>query len=200
MQVLQFFIGTFFFFLDVKMCLYKMPHYKMSLYKMSCIHCKPQAFQKAPITRLQLWNLLLALFLPFTTNPSQGLQIISRPVSPRYAAVGDKVTFHCLFTLAPEDLGRLDIEWSIMPADPSAEETVVIWNADRIYYYLQRCKGRVRLVSPDPASGNGSITISYLKLTDSDTYQRCPEQFPRITDVCCYSQVMINLLHLNKQM
>uniref|UniRef100_A0A3B4VG25 Ig-like domain-containing protein n=1 Tax=Seriola dumerili TaxID=41447 RepID=A0A3B4VG25_SERDU len=128
----------------------------------------------------------MTLSLPFTAKPSHGLQIVSRSLSPTYAAVGDDVTLSCHFTFDPDDLGGIDIEWSTKPADIQREETVVIWYAGdhRIYSdFDHRFQNRVQFVSPDPESGNASITINDLKLTDSDTFQCKVRKLPGISSI-----------------
>uniref|UniRef100_A0A3B4WWV8 Ig-like domain-containing protein n=1 Tax=Seriola lalandi dorsalis TaxID=1841481 RepID=A0A3B4WWV8_SERLL len=103
------------------------------------------------------------------------------------------VTLSCHFTLAPEDLGGIDIEWSTKPADIQKEETVVIWYAGdhRIYNdFDHRFQSRVQFVSPDPESGNGSITINDLKLTDSDTFQCKVKKLPGISSIIIRLDVM----------
>uniref|UniRef100_A0A7N8XC54 Ig-like domain-containing protein n=1 Tax=Mastacembelus armatus TaxID=205130 RepID=A0A7N8XC54_9TELE len=103
-------------------------------------------------------------------------------LSPTYAAVGDSVTLRCHFNLAPEDLGVLDIEWSIKPSDVREEETLVIWYAgNHIYDGYDPFRGRVQFVSPDPASGNASISITDLTPTDHNTYQCKVRKLPEIS-------------------
>uniref|UniRef100_A0A3B4U1V6 Ig-like domain-containing protein n=1 Tax=Seriola dumerili TaxID=41447 RepID=A0A3B4U1V6_SERDU len=131
--------------------------------------------------------------LPFTAKPSHGLQIVARSFSPTYAAVGDDVTLSCHFTFDPDDLGGIDIEWSTKPADIQREETVVIWYAGdhRIYSdFDHRFQNRVQFVSPDPESGNASITINDLKLTDSDTFQCKVRKLPGISSILIRLDVM----------
>ncbi|XP_026168356.1 coxsackievirus and adenovirus receptor homolog [Mastacembelus armatus] len=97
-------------------------------------------------------------------------------------AVGDSVTLRCHFNLAPEDLGVLDIEWSIKPSDVREEETLVIWYAgNHIYDGYDPFRGRVQFVSPDPASGNASISITDLTPTDHNTYQCKVRKLPGIS-------------------
>uniref|UniRef100_A0A667YQY5 Ig-like domain-containing protein n=1 Tax=Myripristis murdjan TaxID=586833 RepID=A0A667YQY5_9TELE len=112
---------------------------------------------------------------------------LARSVSPTYAAVGDSMTLGCDFTLAPEDLGGIDIEWTTRPGDP-----VVIWYAGnhRVYDHFERFQGRVQFVSLTPATGNASITISDLRLTDSDTYRCKVEKLPGICSVIIRLDVM----------
>lgn len=54
-----------------------------------------------------------------------GLQITSSGPASVEKASGETVTLECKFTLAAEDNGPLDIEWSIQPSDNQKEEKVV---------------------------------------------------------------------------
>uniref|UniRef100_A0A3Q3RZ41 Ig-like domain-containing protein n=1 Tax=Mastacembelus armatus TaxID=205130 RepID=A0A3Q3RZ41_9TELE len=128
------------------------------------------------------WMVCIASNLPFTAQPCCGLIIISRSVSPTYAAVGDSVTLKCYFIPAAEDLGELDIEWSIKPSDAHGEETRIIWNAgNHMYYGYDPLRGRVQFASPNPASGNASIRITDLRATDQNTYQCKVKKLPKIS-------------------
>lgn len=149
--------------------------------------------RQAIITRLKLRLILMSLsLLPFTATPSTALQIMSKPLSPVYAAVGDSVTLACHFTLDPEDLGGIDIEWSTKPADVQKEERVVIWYArdHHIYNHFDPFRNRVQFVSQHPANGNASITINDLKTTDSDTYKCKVQKPPGIGNVIIRLHVM----------
>lgn len=132
---------------------------------------------------------ILALSMLSPPKPSFGLQVFSSTVSPVYAAVGGSVTLSCHFILAPHDLGVLDIEWSIKPADVSQPETLFIWYAaNQIFDNYDLFRARVQFVSPSPASGNASITISDLKMTDTNTYQCKVRKLPGIKK---------HIIHLN---
>lgn len=77
----------------------------------------------------------------------------------------------CHFSLAPEDLGALGIEWSIRPKDISYEGPVIIWfTANHIYDHFEHCGRRVQFEQLNPAIGNVSIRISNLEVTDTNTY------------------------------
>lgn len=56
---------------------------------------------------------------------SHGLEIISTGSTTVEKASGESVKLDCQFTLAPEDSGSLDIEWSLQPSDTQDEEKVV---------------------------------------------------------------------------
>ncbi|XP_062870671.1 coxsackievirus and adenovirus receptor homolog [Trichomycterus rosablanca] len=102
-----------------------------------------------------------------------GLQISSSGQSSVEKASGESVTLECGFTLAPEDAGPLDIEWTLQPSDNQREEKVIIlYSGDRAYEdYYPPMKGRVHFNSPDPKNGDASITLIGLKASDTGTYQ-----------------------------
>ncbi|NXI39361.1 CXAR protein, partial [Galbula dea] len=88
-------------------------------------------------------------------------------------AQGEKVTLPCTFEVAEEDVGPLDIEWVLIPADNQKEEQIIImYTVDRIYsHYYSPMIGRIEFTNPDPKSGDGSLNILNLKSADTGTYQ-----------------------------
>lgn len=56
---------------------------------------------------------------------ASGLEITSTGQTFMEKASGQSVKLDCLFTLAPEDSGPLDIEWSLMSSDNQQEDKVV---------------------------------------------------------------------------
>uniref|UniRef100_A0A3Q4BI60 Immunoglobulin V-set domain-containing protein n=1 Tax=Mola mola TaxID=94237 RepID=A0A3Q4BI60_MOLML len=61
------------------------------------------------------------------------------------------------------------------------EETLVIWySGNHIYYNYDTFGRRVQFVSLHPASGNASISISDLKMTDTNTYKCKVRKVPAI--------------------
>ena len=151
-------------------------------------------FQPLPlITGLNLWPLIIGIFLwPFIIDSTCGLEISSTGQSHIYMARGESVNLYCHFVLASEDIGQMDIEWSIIPSDIQAEEKVVVWyTGERIYdVHQHHLKGRVYFNSPEPQNGNASITITDLKFTDTDTYQCKVRKLPGISSRKIHLTVM----------
>lgn len=56
---------------------------------------------------------------------ASGLEITTTEQTVIEKASGQSVKLDCQFTLAPEDTGPLDIEWSLMPSDNQQEDKVV---------------------------------------------------------------------------
>ncbi|XP_003457968.1 coxsackievirus and adenovirus receptor homolog [Oreochromis niloticus] len=113
---------------------------------------------------------LLSLFAGLTS----GLQITSSSAStPTEVASGQSVKLDCQFTLASEDSGPLDIEWSLVASDNQKDDQVIIlYSGDRAYEnYDTPVKGRVHFNSPDPKNGDASVNILTVKPTDTGTYQ-----------------------------
>lgn len=63
-----------------------------------------------------------------------GLEITSTEPSSIEKASGQSVKLECQFTLAPEDTGPLDIEWSLMASDNQQEDKVVC--LDQMLHYV----------------------------------------------------------------
>jgi len=61
----------------------------------------------------------------FFSGSACGLQITSTGPTSIEKASGESVKLDCQFTLATDDSGPLDIEWSLQPSDNQKEEKVV---------------------------------------------------------------------------
>ncbi|KAL7823088.1 hypothetical protein AOLI_G00330720, partial [Acnodon oligacanthus] len=111
-----------------------------------------------------------------------GLEITSTGPTSIEKASGESVKLDCQFTLATEDSGPLDIEWSLQPSDNQKEEKVVIlYSGDRAYEnYYPPLKGRVHFNSPDPKNGDASINLLSLEASDTGTYQCKVKKVPGI--------------------
>ncbi|KAJ3589651.1 hypothetical protein NHX12_010494 [Muraenolepis orangiensis] len=96
-------------------------------------------------------------------------------------ASGQSVKLECQFTLAPEDLAPLDIEWSLLASDNQKEDKVVIlYSGDRSFEDYPVMKGRVHFNSADPKNGDASINLTGLRSTDTGTYQCKVKKAPGI--------------------
>ncbi|KAM6907564.1 coxsackievirus and adenovirus receptor homolog [Xenentodon cancila] len=113
---------------------------------------------------------------------ASGLEITSSEPTSIEKASGQSVKLDCQFTLAPEDTGPLDIEWSLLASDNQKEDKVVIlYSGDRAYEdYYAPMKGRVHFNSADPKNGDASINLTGLKSSDSGTYQCKVKKAPGI--------------------
>lgn len=65
------------------------------------------------------------LFVCICPGLASGLEIISVGQTSIEKASGQSVKLDCQFTLAPEDSGPLDIEWSLLSSDNQKEDKVV---------------------------------------------------------------------------
>ncbi|KAA0704007.1 Coxsackievirus and adenovirus receptor -like protein [Triplophysa tibetana] len=111
-----------------------------------------------------------------------GLQITTTGPTSIEKASGESVKLDCQFTLAPEDAGPLDIEWTLQPSDNQKDEKVVIvYSGDRAFSeYYPPIIGRVHFNSPDPKNGDASMNIMGLKAIDTGTYQCKVKKVPGI--------------------
>ncbi|CAL8285271.1 unnamed protein product [Merluccius merluccius] len=104
---------------------------------------------------------------------ASSVEITSKGPRSIVVASGQTVKLECHFTLAPEDLAPLDIEWSLLASDIQNEEKVVIlYYGDRAYDDYPFMKGRVHFDMADPWNGDASINVTGLRLSDTGTY-RC---------------------------
>ncbi|XP_075398581.1 coxsackievirus and adenovirus receptor isoform X2 [Tenrec ecaudatus] len=88
-------------------------------------------------------------------------------------AKGETAYLPCKFSLGPGDQGPLDIEWLLSPADnQQVDQVIILYSGDKIYTdYYQDLKGRVHFTSNDLKSGDASINVTNLQLSDIGTYQ-----------------------------
>uniref|UniRef100_A0A8D1QC10 CXADR Ig-like cell adhesion molecule n=1 Tax=Sus scrofa TaxID=9823 RepID=A0A8D1QC10_PIG len=98
---------------------------------------------------------------------------ITTPEQMIEKAKGETAYLPCRFTLGPEDQGPLDIEWLLSPADnQKVDQVIILYSGDKIYDdYYQDLKGRVHFTSNDLKSGDASINVTNLQLSDIGTYQ-----------------------------
>ncbi|KAL0994392.1 hypothetical protein UPYG_G00121600 [Umbra pygmaea] len=113
---------------------------------------------------------------------ARALEITSQGSTSIEMASGQSVMLDCQFTLATEDSGPLDIEWSLLASDNQKEDKVVIlYSGDRAYEdYYPAVKGRVHFNSADPKNGDASINLTMLKSSDTGTYQCKVKKAPGI--------------------
>ncbi|XP_056593168.1 coxsackievirus and adenovirus receptor homolog [Triplophysa dalaica] len=111
-----------------------------------------------------------------------GLQITTTGPTSIEKASGESVKLDCQFTLAPEDTGPMDIEWTLQPSDnQEVEKPVIVYSGDRVYSeYYAPLIGRVYFNSPDPKNGDASMNIMGLKAIDTGTYQCKVKKVPGI--------------------
>ncbi|XP_077854067.1 coxsackievirus and adenovirus receptor isoform X7 [Macaca mulatta] len=128
---------------------------------------------------LLLRFLLLCGIVGFTRSLS-----ITTPEQMIEKAKGETAYLPCKFTLSPEDQGPLDIEWLISPADnQKVDQVIILYSGDKIYDdYYPDLKGRVHFTSNDLKSGDASINVTNLQLSDIGTYQCKVKKAPGVAN------------------
>ncbi|XP_031200511.1 coxsackievirus and adenovirus receptor homolog [Mastomys coucha] len=99
---------------------------------------------------------------------------ITTPEQTIQEAQGKTVHLPCMFTLSPEDRGPLFIDWMQLtgPQNEVVNRMFIAYLADKIYNnFYQDMKGRVQFTSNDIRSGDASINITNVQLSDAGTYQ-----------------------------
>ncbi|KAG7516561.1 coxsackievirus and adenovirus receptor [Solea senegalensis] len=109
------------------------------------------------------------IWLTFILPSTCGLSVISS-VSHYHAVKGVSVNLGCDFTLAPEELGLLDIKWTFRP--PDSQEKLLLWYEGHSVVDLSGSKGRIHFDMLHPQGGDASLILQNLKLADTGTY-RC---------------------------
>lgn len=84
--------------------------------------------------------MLIFFFVCFCPGLACGLEITSTGPTSIEKASGQSVKLDCQFTLAPEDSGPLDIEWSLLSSDNQKEDKVVrvVAHIHRKYSFISK--------------------------------------------------------------
>ncbi|XP_057624391.1 coxsackievirus and adenovirus receptor homolog [Chionomys nivalis] len=99
---------------------------------------------------------------------------ITTPEQTVQEAQGETAHLPCMFTLSPEDQGPLDVEWLRLsgPNNEVVNNVVILYSTDKICDdFYPDLKGRVHFTSNDIGSGDASINITSIQLSDAGTYQ-----------------------------
>ncbi|XP_068107812.1 V-set and immunoglobulin domain-containing protein 8 [Hyperolius riggenbachi] len=88
-------------------------------------------------------------------------------------AKGGTVNLGCTYTVDPSESGNLDIEWAKMNPDSTGLDTVILTYMDNhvIAKGPPSLMRRMSFSSADPSKGDASISVNYLEVGDSATYQ-----------------------------
>ncbi|XP_052045193.1 coxsackievirus and adenovirus receptor homolog [Apodemus sylvaticus] len=108
---------------------------------------------------------------------------ITTPEQTVREARGETVHLPCVFTFISEDRGPLDIEWLRLsgPNNEAMDLVVILYSADKIHDDVYPdLKGRVYFTSNDIRSGDASINITNVQLSDAGTYQCKVKKYPGI--------------------
>ncbi|XP_071970865.1 V-set and immunoglobulin domain-containing protein 8 isoform X2 [Engystomops pustulosus] len=86
---------------------------------------------------------------------------------------GDTVTLGCTYVLDPSETGALDIEWFQMNPVSTGLDTVILTYMDNgiVTKGPPGLMSRLSFRAGDPSMGDASITITYLEVGDSGTFQ-----------------------------
>ncbi|KAG9348629.1 hypothetical protein JZ751_002369, partial [Albula glossodonta] len=122
-----------------------------------------------------------------------GLEITSSGAKSIEKASGDSVKLDCEFTLAPEDSGHLDIDWTIKAADnQNPDKVIILYSGGRVYDdYYPAMKGRIHFSSADQVDGDASVNVTQLETTDTGLYQCMVKKAPGIGSRKIFLSVMV---------
>ncbi|XP_041933372.1 coxsackievirus and adenovirus receptor homolog [Alosa sapidissima] len=107
-------------------------------------------------------------------------------------AVGGSAILECHFTLAPDDIGPLEVEWTrLSNAGLQEDPVIIVFTAGQIYdnYYVP-LKDRVHFISMDPRKGDASVKLLRLTPSDSGTYKCQVKKVPGIQKIAVILRVM----------
>ncbi|XP_037063758.1 coxsackievirus and adenovirus receptor homolog isoform X3 [Peromyscus leucopus] len=110
---------------------------------------------------------------------------ITTPEQTIQEAQGETVHLPCIFTFISKDQGPLDIEWFRLsgPSNEAVDRVVILYSADKVCddFYTD-LKGRIHFTSNDIRSGDASINITNVQLSDAGTYQCRVKKHPGLVN------------------
>ncbi|KAL6038856.1 hypothetical protein STEG23_032587 [Scotinomys teguina] len=98
---------------------------------------------------------------------------ITTPEQTVQETQGETVHLPCIFNFISKDQGPLDIEWFRLsgPNNEVVDHVVILYSADKVGDNFPDLRGRVHFTSNDIRSGDASISITNVQLSDAGTYQ-----------------------------
>ncbi|XP_060764317.1 V-set and immunoglobulin domain-containing protein 8a isoform X2 [Neoarius graeffei] len=131
---------------------------------------------RVPTTRLSplcFFILLCAGSQLFTAEVTLAMKITSTGSQTLQLAQGEQKTLACTYTPGPEDVGELDIEWTLISPDTTQKDEMLLsYSGGRKYLHGNPAlmKGMDFAVS-DPTRGDASLSIAKLTAAHTGTYQ-----------------------------
>ncbi|XP_060752319.1 V-set and immunoglobulin domain-containing protein 8a [Tachysurus vachellii] len=131
---------------------------------------------RVPASRLpasSVFILLCVVSVLFSSGVSMAMKITSTGPQTLQLALGDQKTLSCTYTPGPEDVGDLDIEWTMVSPDTTQKDKVFLsFSGGNKYYHGDPAflKG-VDFAVSDPSLGDASLSIAELTAAHTGTYQ-----------------------------
>ncbi|XP_072515311.1 V-set and immunoglobulin domain-containing protein 8a [Salminus brasiliensis] len=99
------------------------------------------------------------------------MRVTSRGPLTLQLAQGEKGTVDCIYTPDPEDVGELDIEWSLVSPDTTKKDQLIIsYSGGKKYIHANPAEG-VDFAAGDPTQGDASLSIGSVDTAHGGTYQ-----------------------------
>ncbi|XP_078064194.1 coxsackievirus and adenovirus receptor homolog [Mustelus asterias] len=112
---------------------------------------------------------------------SRALRITSTGTQTLYVAENQDIEIGCIYEVEAEDIGSLDIEWTIISPDTMQQDRVILtYLHDQQFEYLNPLSGRFGFMEVDPSHGNASVRIRNLQASDTNTFQCKVKKAPGI--------------------
>ncbi|XP_061119550.1 V-set and immunoglobulin domain-containing protein 8a isoform X1 [Conger conger] len=116
---------------------------------------------------------LCAVMLYLNAGVAVAMQVTSNGPQTIQKAQGEKAALECTYTPGSNDVGDLDIEWSLVSPDMTQKDTLILSFAGGrkwIHGDPSLTKG-LDFRAGDPSHGDASISISALEVSHTGTYQ-----------------------------
>ncbi|XP_072423757.1 coxsackievirus and adenovirus receptor homolog, partial [Chiloscyllium punctatum] len=112
---------------------------------------------------------------------TNAVRITSAGPQTLHMAERGSINISCRFELDSNDLGSLDIEWTVMSPDTTKLDQVVLtYVHEEVYEYPSPLSGRITFLEADPSGGIASVQVTSLRTTDTNTFQCKVKKAPGI--------------------
>ncbi|KAL7846951.1 hypothetical protein SRHO_G00219310 [Serrasalmus rhombeus] len=119
-------------------------------------------------------SLALLVVVTLSLGPvTLAMRVTSSGPQTLQLAQGEQARVDCIYTPDPEDIGELDIEWSLVSPDTTKKDQLII-SYSGISKYLHgdpALTEGVDFAASDPSQGDASLSISSVDAAHAGTYQ-----------------------------
>ncbi|XP_017563619.1 V-set and immunoglobulin domain-containing protein 8a isoform X2 [Pygocentrus nattereri] len=119
-------------------------------------------------------SLALLMVVTLSLGPvTLAMRVTSSGPQTLQLAQGEQARVDCIYTPDPEDIGELDIEWSLVSPDTTKKDQLIISYSGRSKYLHgdPALTEGVDFAASDPSQGDASLSISSVDAAHAGTYQ-----------------------------
>ncbi|XP_066507239.1 V-set and immunoglobulin domain-containing protein 8a isoform X2 [Hoplias malabaricus] len=153
-------------------------HASLNLMASGDVFGRMKRAQETPTTAQARWSWpslawLCMVTLSFWSGGTLAMRLTSSVPQTLHLAQGEQATVGCTYTPDPEDVGDLDIEWSLVSPDTTKiDQLIISYSGGSKYFHGDPAlKEGVDFAAGDPSRGDASLSIRSVDAAHVGTYQ-----------------------------